>query len=111
MAAFFKKKIGSNNKVVGLNYFQKLPNSKWTATQVATEVSYDLGGEKNSTFALGLSFKPSDNSTVKTRYDSKGLLGFLYTEKWNGPLSVAFGADWNVTGGAGIQHSIKLTFK
>jgi len=110
MAAFFKKKIGSNNKVVGLNYFQKLTNSKWTATQVATEVSYDLG-EKNSTFALGLSFKPSDNSTVKARYDSKGLLGFLYTEKWNGPLSVAFGADWNVTGGAGIQHSIKLTFK
>jgi len=110
-ALFSKKKFGSsNNLVVGVNYFQKLTTSRWTDTQVASEVSYDLN-DKSSAFALGLAFKPSDASTIKTRYDSKGLLGFLYTDKWNGPLTVAFGADWNVLGGAGLQHSIKLTFK
>jgi hypothetical protein len=110
-ALFSKKKFGSaNNLIVGVNYFQKLTTSRWTDTQVASEVSYDLN-EKSSAFALGLSFKPSEASSVKTRYDSKGLLGFLYTDKWNGPLTVAFGADWNILGGAGLQHSIKLTFK
>jgi len=110
-ALFSKKKFGNaSNLVVGVNFFQKLTTSRWTDTQVASEVSYDLN-EKTSAFALGLAFKPSEASTIKTRYDSKGLLGFLYTDKWNGPLTVAFGADWNVLGGANLQHSIKLTFK
>jgi len=110
-ALFSKKKFGSaNGLTVGVNYFQKLTTSRWTETQVASEISYDLN-DKSSAFALGLAFKPSDASTIKTRYDSKGLLGFLYTDKWNGPLTVAFGADWNILAGAGLQHSIKLTFK
>jgi len=110
-ALFWKQKFGSgNNRVVGANVFHKLKDSKWNDTQIATEISFDTT-EKTSAFALGLSFKPSDSSSLKTRYDSKGLFGFLYTDKLSGPLSVAFGADWNVLGGGPLQHSIKLTFK
>jgi len=111
LALFSKKKFGTNSLVVGANFFQKLDSSKWTDSQLGGEISYDIG-EKSPSLALGASFKPADASTFKTRFDSKGLLGFLYTEKWNGPLSVSFGADWNVLGGANpFQHSIKLLFK
>jgi len=111
LALFGKKKFGGNSLVVGANFFQKLENAKWTDAQLGGEISYDIG-EKSPALALAAQFKPADSATFKTRFDSKGLLGFLYTEKWSGPLSVSFGADWNVLGGAApFQQSVKLLFK
>jgi hypothetical protein len=111
-AIFTKTKLGGSTNV-GANYIHKLSNSSWRDTQLGAEVSYDIN-DKSSSFTLGASYKPSDSSTLKTRFDSKGLLGFVYTEKWNGPLSVTFGSDWNVLGAANaspFQYSIKLAFK
>jgi len=111
LALFGKKKFGGNSLIVGANFFQKLESSKWTDAQLGGEISYDIG-EKSPALALATQFKPADSATFKARFDSKGLLGFLYTEKWNGPLSVSFGADWNVLGGANpFQQSVKLLFK
>jgi hypothetical protein len=112
IGVFTKKKLGgSGSTVVGANYFQKVDSVK--DGQLGGEVSYDLS-DKSSNLLLGASFKPSDSATFKTRFDSKGLLGFLYTEKWCGPLTVAFGADWNILGAGNpppFQHSFKLLFK
>jgi hypothetical protein len=111
LALFSKKKFGTNSLILGANFFQKLESSKWTDAQLGGEISYDIG-EKSPSLALATQFKPADSATFKTRFDSKGLLGFLYTERWQGPLTVSFGADWNVLGGANpFQHSIKLLFK
>jgi hypothetical protein len=112
ISLFLKKKFGNSGGVtVGTNYFQKVENSTWKDLQVGGEVSYGFN-EKATAFTLATSFKPADASTLKARYDSKGLLGFLYTEKWNGPLSVSFGSDFNLLNpGNPIQHSIKLAFK
>jgi len=109
---FSKKKLGGSTQV-GANYFQKLHSEKWREAQLGGEISFDIN-DKSSAFVLGAAFKPSDSSTVKARFESKGLLGFVYTEKWSGPLSVTFGSDWNVLGAANaspFQYSIKLAFK
>jgi hypothetical protein len=112
LALFTKKKFGTNSLILGANFFQKLEGSKWTDAQLGGEISYDIGDKSSPSLALAAQFKPADSATFKARLDSKGLLGFLYTEKWSGPLSVSFGADWNVLGGANpLQHSIKLLFK
>jgi len=112
-ASIFTKTKYGGSTVLGVNYFQKLSKSSWKDTQLAAELSYDLN-DKTSAFTLGASFKPSDSSSLKTRFDSKGLVGFAYTEKRDGPLSVTFGADWNVLGAANaspFQTNIKLSLK
>jgi len=112
ISLFSKMKIGGSTSV-GANYFQKLATDKWKDAQVAGELSFDLN-DKSSAFALGASFKPAEPSSFKSRFDSKGLLGFVYTEKWSGPLSVTFGSDWNILGSnnaSPFQYSIKLAFK
>jgi len=109
---FGRRKFGSSGSVVvGANYLQKV--EKWSDGQVGAEVSFDLS-EKTPSLLLGASFKPSETATLKTRFDSKGLMGFLYTEQWSGPLSVSLGAEWNILGAGNpspVQHSIKLVFK
>jgi len=112
LSVFMKRKIGGNT-VVGTNFFQALSTtSKWRDAQVAGELAFDLNDHSPS-FVLGAAFKPADSSSFKARFDSKGLLGFLYTDKWSGPLSVSFGSDWNVLGASAspLQYSIKLAFK
>jgi len=112
ITVFSKKKFGGE-LIVGGNYFQKLLTDKWNDAQVAGELSYNIN-DHTQDFSLGASFKPSDPATLKTRFDSKGLLGFVYTEKWSGPLSVSLGSDWNILGAAGatpFQYNIKLAFK
>jgi len=107
----FSKNKGSS-KSVGVNFFQKLKSDHWTDAQVAGEMSYDLA-ENSSALVLGSSYKPSNSSSLKARFESKGLLGFSYTDKWSGPLSVTFGSDLNIgsSSASPFQYSIKLAFK
>jgi hypothetical protein len=114
ISIFMKRKLGGNT-LVGTNFFQALtnnPNNKWKDTQVAGELTFDLN-DHSPFFTLGAACKPADFSSFKARFDSKGLLGFVYTDKWSGPLSVSFGSDWNVLGASAspLQYSIKLAFK
>jgi len=109
----FSKNKGAA-KSVGINFFQKVKSDRWADAQVAGEVSYDLSEKsEGGAFALASSFKPTDSSSLKSRFESKGLLGFSYTDKWSGPLSVTFGSDWNVLGGNAtpFQYSIKFALK
>jgi hypothetical protein len=97
---------------VGASYFQKYPYFA-RDVQLASEIAYDLSGN-SPTFALGGQFKPDDASVLKSRFESKGLLGLSYTEKWKGPLSVTLCAEWNVLGAneaSPLQYGIKLAFK
>jgi len=110
ISLFSKKKVGGSTSV-GSNFLQKLTSDKWADAQVGGELSFDLN-DKTHSYILAAGFKPSDPSTFKARFDSKGLLGFVYTEKWSGPLSVTFGSDWNINGAANpFTYGIKLAFK
>jgi len=110
LALFSKTKIGGAT-TVSASYFQKYPyigDDILFAAELACELN------KKPTIALGAQFKPTSDSTAKARFDSKGLLGISYTEKWKGPLSVTLASDWNVLGGEGnapFQYGIKLFFK
>jgi hypothetical protein len=96
---------------VGASFYQRAPYSG-RDIQLGGDVSYDLSG-KATTFALGAAFK-IDEATLKTRFDTKGLLGFSYTEKWRGPVSVTLASEWNLHGNEGnppFQYGLKFAFK
>jgi len=114
---FSKTKYGGSSSI-GANYFQKYKSAgtEDKDIQLGGELEFNLSDPNSKTFVLGSSFKPSSASTFKTRFDSKGILGFAYTEKWSGPLSVTFGADWNIISNEANAHApfhygVKLAFK
>jgi len=109
---FSKTKIGGTT-VVGGNYFQKYKGSNLRDVALSAEISYDLNA-KSTSFLLGGSCQPDEFGTAKARFDSKGILGFAYTEKLRGILSVTFMADWNVLSAPNttpLQYGFKLSFK
>jgi len=108
---FSKTKVGGST-TVGTNYFQKYP-FRGRDILLAGELEFELSSKK-PTLTLGAQFKPDDDTTVKTRASSKGLVGVSITEKWRGPLSVTLATDLNVLGGEGnppFQYGVKLAFK
>jgi len=106
----FSKTKGNAAMTVGANYFQKYPYMGRDVL-LGAELTYDLSG-KGSAFVIGAQFKPDESSTIKGKFDSKGLLGLNYTEKWKGPLSVTFTSDTNLLGGESpFQYGVKLAFK
>jgi len=110
VSLFSKTKIGGAT-TLSASYFQRYVHGTDTV-QLAGELGCELN--KKPSLALGLSFNPSFDSTFKGRFDSKGLLGLSYTEKWKGPLSVTITSDWNVLGAEGnapFQYGVKLAFK
>jgi len=111
---FSKTKIGgTSSTIVGTNFYQRSFGTNTNDTHIGGEISYDLKSNSPS-FLLGVSSKPTSDSTTKARFDSKGILGFSYTEKWGGPLSITFMSDWNVYGSSSdspFQYGLKLAFK
>jgi len=115
ISLFSKTKVG-NSTTVGAIYFQKYPYLSRDIL-LGGELAYDLNSKK-PTLTLGSQFKPDDDTTIKSRVDSKGLVGLAITEKWRGPLSVTLAGDLNLVGvgGAGennspFQYGLKFAFK
>jgi len=119
ISLFSKTKVGTST-TVGAIYFQKYPYLSRDIL-LGGELAYDLNSKKPTpTLTLGSQFKPDDDTTIKTRVDSKGQVGLAITEKWRGPLSVTLAADLNVlgvgVGGGGenpssFQYGLKFAFK
>jgi len=78
---------------------------------VGAEIVYKMQG--TTSFLFGGSFAPSETSTFKGRIDSeKKVLGFAYSEKWSGPLTVDFSVDWKPTAAENpFLFGLKLSFK
>jgi len=102
-------KNGTLGTTVGANFFQKSPLFGRDTT-VGGEITYDLG-RRNTLLTLGAQFKPAETSTVKTRIDTKGLMGVSLSEKLRDNLTMTWTADWNVFGEGVFQYGVKLAFK
>jgi hypothetical protein len=109
---YSKTKIGGST-IVGMSVYQRYLGANLRDVNFGGDLSYDLNG-KSTSFLLGGSCCPDEFSTAKGRFDSRGILGFAYTEKWRNTLAVTFSADWNILGVpnvAPLQYGIKLAFK
>jgi len=112
VSAFSKRR--DNSFTLGANFYQKLPaTSRLRDAVVGAELTHDLS-DKPPTITIAGSTKPDETSTVKSRISSKGILGLAYTQKFNGPFAVTFGADLDVLrareAGA-LQWGVKLAVK
>jgi len=112
-ASVFSKRKDSN-LTVGGNFYQRLPaSSRLRDASVGAELTHDFS-DKPPTLTIAGTNKPDETATVKARVSSRGIVGFAYTQRFNGPFTVTVGADLDVLKArdvGSLQWGVKLAVK
>jgi len=110
VTVFSKTKFTPNatSTILGVSYIQDLV-SRWKSLALGGELTYD---GKAPSLSLGGTYKPDEASTVKTRINTSGLVGFSYTQRWGGPFAVTFSNDFNLISHTDpAQFGVKISLK
>jgi len=102
-----------NTTKVGGTYHQKLASTFNYSAAVAAEISYDLDHSSKPVLALGGSLKPDASSNLKARLNSKGSLGFGYSQKMSAPVTVHVLGELNLSelhAPNALRYGFKLAF-
>jgi len=109
VTGYWKRKFGSKGSTkVGFNYSAKLPDSEgFKNTFIAAELACELGDKP--VLSLGATWKPDDLSNLKTRINTKGNLGFAFTQRMKGPFTFTVSSDVNALDLSALRTALKIS--
>jgi len=90
------RKQRANFVTYGANFYSRYPSTVFSNCFVGGELSHDFS-DKPPLLTLAGSYKPDLTSSLKARVDSKGILGFAWTQQFGGPFTTTVCADMDVT--------------
>jgi len=110
---YFKKKASI---ILGSNFYLKNPTLRYQNSAIGGEITHDLSSDKAPVLTLAATWKPDETSTIKSRLNSRGVLGVSWTQAFSGPLSISFLVDINLSIVAihesqSVQWGVKLAVK
>jgi len=115
-ATFFSKtsvsKDNAKTHSIGGTFYQTLTGD-WTNCAVGGEAVVPLDNPIKPTFTLGASKVLDSLSSVKARINTKGMLGFSYTQKMSSPVQLIVSSEVNLNeihAPNALRYGIKLIF-